>query len=98
MKSFIGTSINANLFRGIEGVGGKIHFSETGLVFISHAINIQRGKTEIIYNEIDSVSTRNTLGILPNGVNIVLNNGVKYKFVINNRSKIIDFLNVQIER
>jgi hypothetical protein len=33
----------ANLFRGIEAVGGKIYFDETGFSLKCHALNIQTG-------------------------------------------------------
>ena len=95
IKNYVGTSINANLFRGIEAVGGKIHFSDNSLIFKSHELNIQKGKTEIKYKDIESISKRNTLGIVPNGIKIVLKNGVEHNFVVNNRKKIINFLNLQ---
>lgn len=95
IKNYIGTSINANLFRGIEAVGGKIHFDDNSLIFESHKLNMQKGKTEIKYKDIGSISKRNTLGIVPNGIKIVLKNGIEYGFVVNNRKKIIEFLNLQ---
>lgn len=47
MKNYIGKSVYANLFRGPEAVGGKIHFNQNSLVFESHKLNIQTGRTEI---------------------------------------------------
>lgn len=93
---YSGKHIAANYFRGVEAVGGKIYFDETGLTFKSHAINIQTGETRIEYEKISEVVKRNTLGIVPNGISIFTKDGFEHKFVINNRSKVIDFLNGKI--
>ena len=58
MKDFTGQSIMANYFRGIEAVGGKIHFYEDKLIFKSHVFNIQRGETEIKYSDIAEIQKR----------------------------------------
>lgn len=92
MENYVGKSIMANLFRGIESVGGKIYFYESYLEFKAHALNIQKGVTQIKYADIDSIIKRNTLGIVPNGILIVLKSGDQYKFVINNRNKVIEFM------
>lgn len=84
--------IAANLFRGIESVGGKLHFNENEMVFESHAINIQTGQTVIPYCEIKSVNTRNTLGLVPNGMLVTLNDGQDFKFVLWNRREVMDFI------
>lgn len=92
MKNYVGSSIDANYFRGIEAVGGKIFFDETGFVFKSHSINIQSGETRIDYSQIVSVRTRNTLGLVPNGISVLTKDNKKHKFVINNRKTVIEFL------
>src|SRR5690606_2914697 len=75
----------ANLFRGIEGVGGRLKITSNKLIFKSHAINIQTGITEIPINNIDRIERKNSLFIIPNQMKIILNSGVKYKFVVNGR-------------
>ncbi len=92
MNDYIGKSINANYFRGIEAVGGKITFDEMGLVFKSHSFNLQTGETRIDYSQIRAINKRNTLGIVPNGIAIVTKDDINHKFVINNRNKVIRFL------
>ncbi len=92
MKNYVGTSISANLFRGLESVGGKITFDEVGLTFKSHLINVQRGETRIEYSQISTINKRNTLGIVPNGMSVITKNNIKYDFVINSREKVIEFL------
>lgn len=86
----------ANLFRGIEAVGGKLKITDSKLVFKSHDLNIQAGTTEILIEQIVKIEKRNTLGIIPNGVSVITTNGTKYKFVLWNRSKIIDFISKRI--
>lgn len=86
----------ANLFRGIESVGGRLKITERSLLFTSHALNIQQGSTEIIIDQISSIKKRNTLGIVPNGILITTGDGVQYKFVVWNRHQIIEFINKRL--
>lgn len=92
MKDYIGKTVKANYYRGIEAVGGHIHFDKTGLVFNSHGANIQTGETRIEYKDINSVNKRNTLGFVPNGISIFTNDKVQHKLVVYNRSSILEFL------
>lgn len=95
MGKFEGKSVAANLFRGIEAVGGKLLFGEEYMRFKSHFFNIQRGETIIYYNDIVRIEKIKTLGIIPNGINVVvktLEGEKEYKFVINKRNKIVEFL------
>lgn len=92
MKNYIGTSIKANLFRGIEAVGGKIIFDDIGLTFKSHSINVQTGETRIEYSQIGVIKKRNTLGVVPNGISIITKDDLEYNFVINFRKQVIEFL------
>ena len=88
MKSVVA----ANLFRGPEAVGGKLHFEETQLVFRSHAFNIQTGTTTIPYTDIVNVQPVNNLGFIPNGMLVTTKDGHKYKFVVWKRKELIAFL------
>lgn len=92
MKDYIGKNISANLFRGVEAVGGKIFFESTCLIFKSHEYNIQTGETSIDYKQIDTIENTKTLGVVPNGILITTKDDIKYRFVVNNRSKIINFI------
>ncbi len=85
----------ANLFRGIEAVGGKIYFYDNRLIFKSHSFNIQTGETTIYYSDIVLVEKVRT-GIVPNGMLVTLRNGAKHRFVLWNRSEAINFLNSKI--
>ena len=88
----------ANLFRGAEAVGGKLRVTDSRLIFKSHSLNIQTGNTEILMEQIVKVQKRNTLGFVPNGMSIITIDGIEYKFVLWNRSKIIDFINERIDK
>ena len=92
LKDYTGVKIPANYCRGIESVGGHISFDEEGLTFKSHDVNIQTCDLHIDYSQIQAVNKRNTLGIVPNGILLITNDGNKYKFVINGRTAVMEFL------
>ena len=96
MKTYIGQSIFANLYRGRESIGGKIFFYDDKLIFKSHDFNTSTGLVEIKYVDILEVNKRNTMGIIPNGVTIFDKNNLEYKFVIYNRENVVTFLQAQI--
>lgn len=77
----------ANLFRGVEGVGGKLYFTNQKLIFNSHKINLQSGQTNIDYSEIVSVEKRKTGFIVNNGIRVIIRAGKSYDFVVNNREE-----------
>jgi hypothetical protein len=82
----------ANMFRGMEAVGGRIKITNKKVVFKSHALNIQKITEEIPLNNIESVTKRNTLGIIPNGMSVKLKSGIEYKFVVSGREKLISLI------
>jgi hypothetical protein len=77
----------ANLFRGVEGVGGRLYFTNQKLIFNSHKINLQSGQTNIDYSEIVSVEKRKTGFIVNNGIRVIIRAGKSYDFVVNNREE-----------
>lgn len=89
MKDYIGQSILANYYRGIEAVGGKLFFDQTGITFKSHAINIQTGETRIEYCDIQKAQKRGLL----TGMSVFTKDGFEHKFVIYHRKDVIEFLN-----
>jgi hypothetical protein len=86
------TKVAANLFRGMESVGGHLYFGEDAMVFKSHALNIQTGDTHICYADIENVKKRNTLGLVPNGILVTMKDKTQYKFVVWKRNDIIAFI------
>ena len=98
MKKYLNSSIPANYFRGIEAVGGRLYFDETGMTFRSHNWNIQTGETRIEYRDIQSFSKRNTLGLVPNGLAVFTKDGFEHKFVIFHRKDVMQFLEGRIKK
>lgn len=86
----------ANLFRGIESVGGKLFLTNKKIIFKSHKLNIQTGQTDIDYSDILEVIPRKTGGIIDNGIRIKTRKGVEYDVVVNERDKWIAILNSKI--
>lgn len=83
----------ANLFRGIEAVGGRLKITSHRLIFEPNAMNIQKQTLEMPLNQISEINPMNTLGIIPNGILIKLKSNVEYKFVVGGRKELIDLLN-----
>ena len=86
----------ANLFLGIEGVGGKLFLTNKKVAFKSHKINIQKGQTDIAYENISEIIERKTAKLIDNGIRIKTNNGNEFDFVVNEREKWIEKLNEKI--
>ncbi|MGP3915693.1 hypothetical protein [Nonomuraea sp. 10N515B] len=75
----------ANLWAGPEAVGGRLWLTSRSLVFRSHAVNAQRGVWAWPIEEIVSTAPVNTLGIVPNGLAVMLRNGDRVRFVVRKR-------------
>lgn len=84
----------ANLFRGWEGVGGRLYVTNRRVIFESHMVNIRRGVTEIPLADIEEVRPRNNLWVIPNGMEIETRDGIRYRFVVWGRKQIIDMIEV----
>jgi hypothetical protein len=76
----------ANHFLNMEGRGGRLGLTNTHLVFVPHAVNIQRGGVRIPRSEIAGVAPVRTLGIVPNGIAVTLRSGMVERFVVNGRA------------
>ena len=92
----IEVEIFANLFRGIEAVGGKIFLTNDRLIFKSHSFNIQNGQTNIKYSEIDAVEKRKTMKAVDNGIKIITKENKEYCFVVNERDAQIAIIQKRI--
>jgi hypothetical protein len=86
----------ANLFRGMEGVGGKLFLTNKKVIFKSHKINIQKGQTNIDYNDITEIRKRTTAKLIDNGISIKTNTGKEFDFVVNDRDRWIEELNARM--
>ena len=87
----------ANLFRGIESVGGRLKITSRRLLFEPHATNFQKNPAEILMSDIQDVRKKNFLGIVPNGMLVQTKSGVEYKFVVMHRVKLISIIAAKIK-
>lgn len=91
-ESIVQENIEANLFRGMEGVGGKLTITNERLYFQPHSLNIQTQPLELNLKDIAAVENRNTLFVIPNGMKIKMHNGQEHKFVVWKRAEIIGMI------
>ncbi|RCW74990.1 hypothetical protein [Saliterribacillus persicus] len=79
----------ANLWKGKEGVRGKLYLTDQQLIHEAHKMNVQNEKVEINLADIDYLEfyTNKVLGIplTKNGLMVVDKDGAQYKFVVNKR-------------
>ena len=86
-----------NLFRGLEGVGGKMFLTNKKIIFKSHKINVQKGQTDIEYLNIKELTKQKTAKLIDNGIKIKTNDGKEYDFVVNGRAMWMEKLNEKIK-
>lgn len=84
--------VAANLFRGIESVGGRMKITNQRVLFEPHTVNIQKQPAEILLEQVAEVRKRNTLGVVPNGILIRTKSGIEYKFVVWGRERLINLI------
>jgi hypothetical protein len=85
----------ANLQRGWETVGGKLHLTTTRLVFESHRFNVQTGATIVQRSDIAAVEKAwtkflNLIPMMPNSIAVKTNAGVEQRYVVWGRDAWID--------
>jgi len=83
----------ANHFLRGEGVGGRLYLLETRLVFKSHHFNVQNHIWDIPLIQIQGVRGYSPLGLIPNGLEIIINEGNRERFVVHSRRKWIEAIN-----
>ena len=87
----------ANLFRGIEAVGGKLLITNKRLVFKSHKVNIQRGQVNLALGQVTGVISRKTSKIFDNGLRVLDQSGEKFDFVVFERDQWISRIEKAIQ-
>jgi GRAM domain len=85
----------ANHFKGIESVGGKLYLTNQRLRFRSHKFNVQNHDESIALTRIKEVKATRTLGLIPNGLQVILVDGTAHKFVVNARSEWVQLIEAQ---
>lgn len=86
----------ANHFAGAEAVGGWLYLTADGLTFVPHHFNLQKQRVSLSLNDIASVSTRRTWGIIPNGLSVQLTDSAQHKFVVNRPADWVTTINQAI--
>ncbi|HNW74375.1 MAG TPA: hypothetical protein PKN44_12165 [Bacteroidales bacterium] len=76
---------SANHFKNREAVGGKLYLLTDRIQFKSHSFNIQNHEMKIGLEEIKEIRFFNSLGIIPNGLELKLMNEQIEKFVVDGR-------------
>jgi hypothetical protein len=84
--------VAANLYRGIEGVGGRMKITDRRVIFEPHAFNLQTQAAEIPLEQISEIRKYNNLGFIPNGILFKLKSGIQYKFVVWGREHLITLI------
>jgi hypothetical protein len=79
----------ANLWRGAEGVGGRLTLTRTTLKFRAHAVNLQTEPLDIALSDIGETRKYNNAGFIPNGLAVTTRSGVEHRFVVFRRERII---------
>lgn len=77
----------ANHFFKGEARGGWLTLTPSRLAFRSHGMNVQNQNIDIGLEELADVVPTLTLGLIPNGLRVLLKSGEKQSFVVNNRKQ-----------
>jgi hypothetical protein len=72
----------ANLWRGIEAVGGTLTLTSSRLHFRPHALVIQGGDLSLPLAHVARVDLGNSLWVIPNQIVVVCRDGRHHKLVV----------------
>ncbi|WP_460219428.1 GRAM domain-containing protein [Psychroserpens sp. MEBiC05023] len=87
----------AYLFRGFEGVGGKIFLTNKKLIFKSHNVNIRKGQTDIEYINVKDMLKRKTAKLINNRIRIITKENKEFDFAVNERDLWFEKINERIK-
>ena len=94
----IDLAVNANHFKGLEAVGGKLYVTNQRIIFKSHSLNIQNHQSTFNYAEIVSLERYKTLGLVNNGLQINFNQNQSEKFVVDKIEDVISSIEQKIKK
>ena len=82
----------ANMQRGLETVGGKLILTNQRLLFDAHALNFQRGATEVGLQQVVGqkggwTKFLGSIPLVPNSIVLALADGQELSFVVTGRAK-----------
>jgi hypothetical protein len=90
--------VAANMFRGVESVGGRMRITDKRILFEPHSLNLQKQPAEIPLEQVTEVGKSNTMGFIPNGLFVHLQSGLEYKFVCWQRERLISLIQKHISK
>lgn len=81
----------ANMQRGLETVGGKVTLTTQRLLFEAHALNLQRGATEVWLQQVVGqkggwTKFLGAIPMVPNSIVLTLADGQELSFVVTGRA------------
>jgi hypothetical protein len=90
-------SESATLFGGRRNVNwinvtGPLHITNRRLLFEPVGFSIQPGSTTILLENIAVVRPRNSLWLIPDGMEIETHDGLRYHFKVWSRGRLIDLI------
>lgn len=84
--------VPANLWRGIEAVGGRLSVSTDRLIFQPHAFNIQSSPIQIPLALVREVRRGRSFRIIPNRMDVTLHSGERLCFVVGQPKRTIELV------
>ncbi|MGW0433686.1 GRAM domain-containing protein [Micromonospora sp. NPDC003197] len=82
--------VRANMWRGVEAVGGRLILTDLYLSFRAHALNVQTTPVDIPLQEIVATRKYRNMGIAPNGLAVTTTSGEEYRFAVWGRDRFIN--------
>ncbi len=86
---------NANLMERLKAIGGQLILTGRRVIFEPASIDPDTGTIIIPMEEIREAKRVNTLGLIPNGLELELNSGRKYRFAVEKRKEVFELLQEQ---
>lgn len=77
----------ANHFLNYEARGGRLYLTNHNLIFQPHRMNLQNARVTISRGEITGTAKCMTLGVVPNGIEVVQRGGARNRFVVPRRDE-----------
>ncbi|PIE50610.1 MAG: hypothetical protein CSA38_02255 [Flavobacteriales bacterium] len=84
----------ANFYGGLKSTAGALFLTDKKVIFRSHSLNIQKGQTNINYEDINGIIKRKTSYLIPNKIRVTIKNGQKFDFIVNNQKEWFEKLNM----
>ena len=88
----------ANLWRGLEAVGGRVTLTNERLLFEANGLTIQSKPLAVALGDISGVAAFDSAGFIPNGMAVTCRSGEEHRFLLWDRDRVIRLLERQRAR